>query len=86
MVHTDWDTATRWAKARAISPATKAKLRAIDGELWHWSEFYKVSTSITYQTCRFCKRGHPELNGLWKYSVRHWICDDCFKAAIRKVR
>jgi hypothetical protein len=30
-----------------------------------------------HQECRFCHRTIRELGALWKYSVRHYICDDC---------
>jgi hypothetical protein len=32
---------------------------------------------LTYQKCRFCGRGWPELKGLFKYAVRHYVCEDC---------
>jgi len=35
----------------------------------------------SYASCRFCHRGLGQLTGLWKYSIRHYICDDC-KVAI----
>ena len=32
---------------------------------------------LTYQSCRYCHAGWPEEMGLWKYGVRHYICDAC---------
>jgi len=41
---------------------------------------------LSYQSCRFCKKGIGELHtpgafgeklGLWKYAVRHYICPQC---------
>lgn len=32
---------------------------------------------LTYQKCRFCSRGWPELPYLLKYAVRHYACADC---------
>jgi hypothetical protein len=46
-----------------------------------WSEFSQYG--LSYQSCRFCHRGIVDrLKGLWKYSVRHYICDDCRKKAL----
>jgi hypothetical protein len=32
---------------------------------------------LSYQSCRFCKSSWPNVTGLWKYAVRHYICDEC---------
>lgn len=32
---------------------------------------------LTYQKCRFCDRGWPDLPYLLKYAVRHYACEDC---------
>ena len=32
---------------------------------------------LTYQSCRFCKRGFGDVPALWQYSLRAYICDDC---------
>jgi hypothetical protein len=32
---------------------------------------------LTYQKCRFCDRGWPDLPYLLKYGVRHYVCEDC---------
>lgn len=79
LMATSWDEAARWAKARQANPATKAKLKALNP--WDWCAFYLTECSITYQSCRFCKRGHPEVKGLWHYAVRHYACNDCKMAA-----
>ena len=34
---------------------------------------------LTYQKCRFCHRGWPELSHLLKYAVRHYVCNDCYR-------
>ena len=39
---------------------------------------------LSYQTCRFCRRGIGIVSGLWKYGVRHYICDDCRVTALAK--
>ena len=36
-----------------------------------------INFGLTYQKCRFCGAGWPELKHLWKYAVRHYICDGC---------
>ena len=36
-----------------------------------------VNYGLTYQKCRFCGTGWPKLTHLWKYAVRHYICDEC---------
>jgi len=35
---------------------------------------------MTYQSCRFCHvwASNAPNGGLWKYGIRHWICDTCF--------
>ena len=44
---------------------------------------YHPTWGLSYQSCRFCKgsayqspgpNGNP---GLWKYSIRHYICGRC---------
>lgn len=32
---------------------------------------------LTYQSCRFCGVDALKTGGLWKYGVRHYICDEC---------
>lgn len=32
---------------------------------------------LSYQKCRFCDRGWPDLRHLFKYAVRHYVCRDC---------
>lgn len=32
---------------------------------------------LTYQKCRFCGASWPDVEELWKYSVRHYICSSC---------
>jgi hypothetical protein len=32
---------------------------------------------LTYQSCRFCHVSWPEVRGLFKYGVRHYICAAC---------
>ena len=76
----EWEQATRWAKARAVSAKTKAALRAL--KPWHQHGFHVSEASLTYQACRFCQRGWPDVQTLWKYGVRHYACDDCRNAAI----
>lgn len=36
-----------------------------------------LNYGLTYQKCRFCDAGWPKLDHLWKYAVRHYVCDDC---------
>lgn len=37
-----------------------------------------IRTTDAARVCQFCKRwGSSIPGGLWKYSVRHYICDDC---------
>lgn len=36
-----------------------------------------LTYGLTYQKCRFCGRGWPELPYLLKYAVRHYICAPC---------
>ncbi len=38
---------------------------------------------LTYQSCRFCKASYPNVEGLWKYAVRHYICSACRNKVIR---
>lgn len=47
---------------------------------------FNLDYGLTYQTCRFCGKGWRELTGLWKYGVRHYICQECREAAIRKAK
>lgn len=32
---------------------------------------------LSYQKCRFCDAGLGDVTFLWKFSVRHYICDAC---------
>jgi hypothetical protein len=55
------------------TPDLRTKLLAL--EPWH-----RMTYSYPYpryQSCRFCKRSVAEVGALWKYSVRHYICDAC---------
>lgn len=36
-----------------------------------------LNYGLTYQKCRFCPASWPEVDHLWKYAVRHYICDAC---------
>ena len=46
-------------------------------------EFIKVypATFHTYSdvpcACRFCRKSLNEAGGLWKYSTRHYVCNEC---------
>ena len=53
--------------------ATAEKLASLNP--WQRHEFNPEFTS--YQSCRFCHRGVIEVGALWKYSVRHYACDEC---------
>ena len=58
---------------------TAQKLAALNP----WQRHSFNATDFSYQSCRFCKRAisptpHPSgVAGLWKYSVRHYACDEC---------
>lgn len=56
------------------SPSRKTRLRLRDNliECLCHHEY-----GLTYQKCRFCERGWPDLRALLKYAVRHYICEDC---------
>lgn len=62
------------------------KIRALADMPWMFSHFALGPDycGLTYQACRFCKRGgnNSDLRGLWKYGVRHYICEDCRKAKV----
>jgi anaerobic ribonucleoside-triphosphate reductase len=32
---------------------------------------------LSYQKCRFCGASFDKVAGLWKYAVRHYICEEC---------
>jgi hypothetical protein len=72
MALANWHKAT--ASVRRIDGAVREKLRGLPP--WMRSTFGEHS-SLSYHTCRFCKRGRGEVPGLWKYGVRHYACDDC---------
>lgn len=36
---------------------------------------------LTSQSCRFCRV--VPTSGLWKYSVRHYICSECRRGLLR---
>lgn len=42
---------------------------------WHYQEC--GWNGLSYQTCRFCRQGLGEVDGLWKYGVRHYVCTPC---------
>lgn len=58
---------------RRIDP--KIVQRIWDLQPWQFSEFSEFG--ISYQTCRFCGQGQESNEGLWKYSVRHYVCTPC---------
>jgi hypothetical protein len=37
----------------------------------------RFTQNFRYQSCRFCKRSVLDTGALWKYGVRHYICDPC---------
>jgi hypothetical protein len=82
-----WDEATRWARARRISKQVKARLKELADQPWMFSTYALGADycGLTYQSCRFCKRDDSDgLRGLWKYGVRHYICDECRRAALER--
>jgi hypothetical protein len=34
-------------------------------------------------SCRFCRTSFPQVEGLWKYAVGHYICGDCRGRALK---
>jgi hypothetical protein len=59
------------AEARARLRETLRDLKPHQRHPFNWYD------GLSYQTCRFCRRGYGTLAALWQYSVRHYICDDC---------
>lgn len=66
--------------ARKTKPIGE-RLAALKPHQRHKHFSYPGSTD-GYQSCRFCQRSWRELGALWKYGVRHWICDDCRDARL----
>ena len=56
-----------------ISPDVVKRMAALMP--WHYTEC--GWNGISYQTCRFCRQGIGEVEGLWKYGVRHYVCTPC---------
>ena len=65
-----------------MNAKTAKALAAIAARPWLFTTFGEFG--LSYQTCRFCKRGQGDTQGLWKYGVRHYACEDCRKAASDK--
>lgn len=42
------------------------------------------STHDRFNSCRVCKKGGDEV-ALWKYSVRHYLCDTCIEKRVNEV-
>ena len=69
-----------------VTPTQRERLRVLAVRLKDLPAYLYLKWNcmdFTYQSCRFCKRVVSEgpmaagVPGLWKYGVRHYICDDC---------
>jgi len=43
-----------------------------------WSKY-----GLPDHSCRFCRTSFPQVEGLWKYAVGHYICGDCRDRALK---
>jgi hypothetical protein len=68
------------AKRPSFSARTRARLND-ERDLIPQCSCGSSDWQLSYQKCRFCGRGWPELKHLNKYAVRHYICDDCLAEA-----
>ena len=53
---------------------------------FHISSKGREFDGLTYQCCRFCRKGLGDVTGLWRYGIRHYACDMCRQAALRETR
>lgn len=46
---------------------------------------HAFSTYHFTRSCRRCRKSNGEAGGLWKYSVRHYICNGCISNRLDEV-
>lgn len=60
-----------------MQPAVKLTTAETLAGLQSWHYHTYNSRDFAYQSCRFCHRSIHDVQGLWKYGVRHYACDEC---------